>query len=119
LEADELPSGEKPYLILHHYDPERLVRHRFGMLEPAPDTPTVDADEVDLILVPGVAFDREGGRLGYGGGFYDQLLPQAHRAIRVGVTYDELILEAVPMAPWDCRVHWIASPSGLYRVEQP
>lgn len=105
--------GPRPYLVLHPYDPLRLVRHRFGMLEPDPTLPTVDPDQVELILVPGVAFDRQGGRLGFGGGFYDRLLPLARRATRVGMSYDELLLDAVPIQLWDCRVEWLVTPSGL------
>ncbi len=112
-------AGAKPYLSLHPYDPERLVRHRFGMLEPDPNLPTVEPGQVDMILVPGIAFDRQGGRLGFGGGFYDRLLPQAERAIRVGVTYDDLVFDSVPMQPWDCRVDWLVTPSGLVQTPHP
>ena len=56
-------------LVLHPYDPARLVRHRYGMLEPAADLPTIEPTTLDLVLVPGVAYDRCGGRMGFGGGF--------------------------------------------------
>lgn len=109
-------SGQRNYLTIHPYDPNRLVRHRFGMLEPEPNLPAIDPDLVEVILVPGVAFDRQGGRLGFGGGFYDRLLPQASRASSVGVTYDVLVLDAIPMEPWDSRVDWLVSPGGLIRT---
>jgi 5-formyltetrahydrofolate cyclo-ligase len=110
-------TGEKPYLALHLYNPTRLVRHRFGMLEPDPALPTVHAVEVEVVLVPGVAFDRRGGRLGFGGGFYDRLLPLASRATCIGVTYDELVLDALPMQPWDCRVGWLVTPGGIWDTD--
>jgi len=106
----------RPCLTLHLYDPARLVRHSFGMLEPAPDLPSVDPAQVDLILTPGLAFDHQGGRLGFGGGFYDRLLPLATQGLRVGITYDELVLDAVPMQAWDCRVEWLATPGGLIKT---
>ncbi len=116
VEGAELKPEQRPYLTLHPYDPARLVRHRFGMWEPGKNLPVVDAGEVEMVLVPGVAFDRQGGRLGYGGGFYDGLLPQATQAARVGVTFDELVLDAIPMQPWDWRVGWLVTPSGLVKT---
>lgn len=118
VEGGELKAGEPPYLSIHPYDPTKLVRHRFGMLEPDPALPTVDPSEIDVILVPGVAFDQQGGRLGFGGGFYDRLLPLATRAIRVGVTYDDLVFDCIPMQPWDCRVDWLITPNGLIKTER-
>lgn len=110
-------AGQAPYLALHLYDAAQLVRHRFGMLEPPASAPIVDPSQVDIVLTPGVAFDRQGGRLGFGGGFYDRLLPQASHGLRVGITYDELLLDAIPMQPWDCRVQWLATPSGLIKTQ--
>lgn len=97
-------------MLLHPYDPARLVRHRFGMLEPAANLPVVSPAALDLILVPGVAFDRRGGRLGFGGGYYDRLLPTTP-ALRVGVTYDECLADALPCAEHDQRMDWVVTPS--------
>ena len=104
-----------PHLVLHPYDPRRLVRHPFGMLEPDPALPTVSPEEVELVLVPGIAFDRRGYRLGFGGGYYDRFLPTTP-ALRVGVTYDELLVERLPVEAWDSRVDWLVTPGGLYEV---
>jgi 5-formyltetrahydrofolate cyclo-ligase len=111
-------TSARPYLALHAYDSERLVRHRFGMLEPDAALPRTAPAEVEFALVPGVAFDGRGGRLGFGGGFYDRLLPLANRAICVGVTYDELVVETVPVQAWDFRVGWLVTPSGVYNTNQ-
>lgn len=119
VEGTELAPGQKPYLLLHPYAPRRLVRHRFGMLEPESNLPIINPGEVEIVLVPGVAFDRQGGRLGFGGGFYDRLLPLANRSIRVGVTYEQLVLKTIPMEPWDCPVEWLVTPGGLIRTRQP
>ncbi len=99
-------------LILHCYDPARLVRHRFGMLEPAPQLPIVDPAAVDLVLTPGVAFDRRGCRLGFGGGFYDRFLPTTG-ALRVGVTYDSCLVDELPASKRDQRMHWVVTPTQM------
>ncbi len=112
-----VPRVEGPYLIPHHYDPGRLIRHRFGMLEPAPDLPVIAPREIDLVLVPGVAFDRRGGRLGFGGGFYDRFLPTTP-ALRVGVNYDACLVDELPVYEHDQRVDWVATPTQQLRCTQ-
>ena len=97
-------------LVLHPYDPQRLVRHRFGMLEPAADLPTIDSTTLDIVLVPGVAFDRQGGRMGFGGGFYDSFLPTTN-ALRVGITFDDCLLDEVPCDAHDQRMAWVVTPT--------
>ena len=103
-------------LVIHPYDPTRLARHRFGMLEPTADLPVVDQVTVNVILVPGVAFDRCGGRLGLGGGYYDRFLP-ATPALRVGVAYAECLADTLPCNESDERMDWIATPNGLFATD--
>lgn len=99
-------------LVIHPYDPARLVRHRFGILEPAAELPVVDPAEIESVLVPGIAFDRQGRRLGWGGGYYDRFLSTTP-ALRIGVTYDECLTEELPCAENDQRMDWIATPTRL------
>jgi 5-formyltetrahydrofolate cyclo-ligase len=95
----------------HQYDPERLVRHSFGMLEPAPDCPTITPDQVQLALVPGLAYDRQGWRLGYGGGFYDRFL--AHfQGVTAGITYQALLLDDIPHAGHDIPMQYVITETG-------
>ena len=108
-----VPRIERQRLVLHRYDAARLVRHRFGMLAPTVGFPVVDPAALDVALVPGVAFDRRGGRLGLGGGYYDRLLPTTP-ALRVGVTYDECLADMLPCGEHDQRMDWIVTPSGLF-----
>jgi 5-formyltetrahydrofolate cyclo-ligase len=106
------PRVEGKELVIHPYDPARLVRHRFGMLEPAADLPVINPTHLDVVLVPGVAFDRRGGRLGFGGGYYDRFLPTTP-ALRVGTAFDECLADELPCTAHDQRVDWIATPTAL------
>ena len=88
----------------------RRKPHRFGMLEPTPDLPVIAPSTLEVILVPGVAFDRRGGRLGFGGGYYDRFLPTTP-ALRVAATYDECLSEALPCGEHDQRMDWVVTPT--------
>jgi 5-formyltetrahydrofolate cyclo-ligase len=109
-----LPRIEGHKLILHRHEADRLVLHPYGILEPAADAPVVELQSVDLVLVPGVAFDRTGGRLGFGGGFYDRLLIRTS-AERVGIVYDCCVAEELPCDEHDQRMDWVITPSQAIR----
>ena len=94
----------------------RLTPGRYGIAEPDADCPQVAPETIDLILVPGVAFDARGGRLGQGGGYYDRFLPGT-RALRVGVCPDFALLDAVPMRAHDARMDGIVTPERTIRME--
>ena len=112
-----IPRVEGKRLVLHSYEPDRLVRHRFGMLEPAAELPAVDPAVLDLVLVPGVAFDRHGGRLGFGGGYYDRFLPTTP-ALRVGIAYDMCLADELPCGEQDQRVDWVVTPTQWICMER-
>ncbi|ORO99157.1 5-formyltetrahydrofolate cyclo-ligase [Streptococcus mitis] len=65
------PKGRMDFVV---YDSQQLVKTSFGLLEPQGDLEVVDASQIDLIHVPGLAFTMEGYRIGYGGGYYDRYL---------------------------------------------
>lgn len=101
-------------LCLHAVaDPERDVEVGFqGITEPRVGTPVVAPDAVDWVLVPGVAFDVAGARLGYGGGFYDRLLPLLRPGIpRIAGAYEMQVANHVPVAPHDLRVDAVITES--------
>jgi 5-formyltetrahydrofolate cyclo-ligase len=99
-----------PHRIIH---PERaLVRHPYGMREPNPATcPVFPTDQIGLILVPGVAFDPRGYRIGYGLGCYDRFLPTCLQATWIGLAYEaQMIADTLPQA-WDVPLHQIFTES--------
>ena len=83
-----------------------------GIPEPLPHCGAVEPQAVDWVLVPGVTFDRSGRRLGYGGGYYDRLLPLlASRTPRIAGAFDLQIVERVPAGPHDVTIDLIVTPS--------
>jgi 5-formyltetrahydrofolate cyclo-ligase len=91
-----------------------LERSAHGTLEPAADAATrVSPTDAEAVLVPGVAFDRAGGRLGRGGGFYDRLLAHPHfTARRIAVCFACQLVERVPVEPHDIEVDEIVTEDG-------
>ncbi len=90
-----------------------LVLSAQGVREPADDRPTLPPDQPELIVVPGLGFDRRGGRLGHGGGHYDRLLARLPAVcLRVGLAYDQQVLDAVPTEPHDLPLHALVTPTG-------
>jgi 5-formyltetrahydrofolate cyclo-ligase len=87
-----------------------LARGRFGILEPVATCDGIALAELDLVLVPGVAFDLRGYRLGRGKGYYDRLLVEV-RGIKCGVAFDEQIVEAVPAGELDIRLDFVLTPT--------
>ena len=84
----------------------------WGIAEPKADKATL---EPDILLVPLLAFDAGGWRLGYGGGFYDRTLARLRAAkaiVAVGLSFDEQRVDAVPHLDYDQRLDWVLTPSG-------
>ena len=95
-----------------------LVRSSYGALEPADRTP-VDPTLVDLVIAPGLAFDREGNRLGYGGGYFDSFLRRMRQgATVVGVCFHEQLIQEVPTGPDDVRVDVVVTDREVLRSRQ-
>ena len=89
----------------------QLVPGRYGILEPTPDCPRAEAlPERTLWLVPGLAFDPEGNRLGRGGGFYDRLFQRYPQGFRLGICRECQVLEKIPREPWDQPVEALRTP---------
>ena len=95
---------------------EELVPGKYNIPEPADKTRVVDASELDLIIVPGVAFDEKGLRLGRGGGYYDRFLKNAVNAKKVAVCRDINFVEEVPHEDHDESVDIIISETRIKKI---
>lgn len=107
-------SGE---LTLHVYQPgDALSESGFGVREPVEDSPCVAPQLVDLVLVPAIAFDARGFRLGYGKGFYDRLLPTLARAERVGLAFELSLLPQLPNEDHDVAVQRVVTEKRVIEL---
>jgi len=101
----------KSYVACQVRNPERDLRSgQFGIREPGDHCSNLSLNRLDLVLVPGVAFDLIGRRLGRGKGFYDRLLA-AVSGTTCGVAFDQQIVREIPVAPHDVAVNCILTPT--------
>jgi 5-formyltetrahydrofolate cyclo-ligase len=116
-----LPRGDKCFCYPRYHadrgyeaarvdDVGKLAPGKFGVLEPVTEAAEVPPEGVDLIVVPGVAFDKECYRLGRGRGFYDQWL-LALPGMKIGVGFDHQLLDLVPREPHDVQLDGLIVPS--------
>jgi len=97
---------------------QELVPGRFGLLEPAPDQLRIrTAEDADVIIVPGVAFDRKCRRVGFGGGYYDRLL-SGRRSPAVALAYEGQLMERAPVDAHDVPVDLLVTERAVYRAEK-
>lgn len=101
-------------------DPNRdLVPGYCGILEPLTTLPLVDPASIELVVMPGSVFDLKGGRLGYGGGYYDRFLQTAApQALRIGLAYDLQVIEAVPTKSHDQRLDYLVTETRIIQCDR-
>lgn len=91
---------------------DNLEESSYGILEPSKEVLNIDPNELDLIVVPGVAFDKSGGRMGYGAGFYDRYFKKIkkeniNKIVKLALAYEVQMLDKVPMNEQDVPVDYI------------
>jgi 5-formyltetrahydrofolate cyclo-ligase len=109
-------QGKGRPLVFRAWAPgDAMDKAVWGIAEPRADKPVL---EPDIVLVPLLAFDATGWRLGYGGGYFDRTLRglRARKSIvAIGLAYDESQVDAVPHLDYDERLDWVLRPSGPLR----
>ena len=104
-------------IVAHNLDSD-LIAGRHGLREPGAGQ-EVGLEEIDLVIVPAVGFDRRGHRMGRGGGFYDRFLARPRlKARTVGITFDQQVLEELPVLSHDQRVQMIVTNAGVHRCDE-
>ena len=96
-------------------DEDEMVEGKFGIPEPAAGAETEDIEEIGVALMPGLAFDKRGARVGYGGGYYDRALSRDFRYVPtlIGVCFDFQLIAEVPDEEHDVRVNWIITEERM------
>ncbi len=109
-----LPRVNGVNLDILPYDETRIELGAFQIEEPTGNN-IVNPDEIDLIVVPGVAYDRKGNRLGRGKGFYDRLL-KSTKATKVGVCYEFQLMDEIPAESHDVKMDMVISQNGCFVI---
>ncbi|HEY3816061.1 MAG TPA: 5-formyltetrahydrofolate cyclo-ligase [Polyangiaceae bacterium] len=111
-------TGVMTFRFVEHPDTMQILG--FGFREPSLDDPEAGADELEAIVVPALALDPRGHRIGYGAGYYDRTLPRfAPPAVSAAVVFDFQLVAEVPATDGDVTVSWIVTDSRVMQAEVP
>lgn len=104
------------YKISHmrsYFNLDQMILSKFGIKEPSPSTADL-IDDIDLLIVPGIAFDRNGYRIGYGRGFYDRYLERKKYVFSIGLGFElQLLDKTLPHEQFDQRVNAVATENKI------
>jgi 5-formyltetrahydrofolate cyclo-ligase len=104
-------------MTFHFAEPSALEERGYGFAEPPPDAPALSRDlrELDVVVVPALALDPAGQRIGYGAGYYDRALAMTP-VVKVGVIFDFQLVSEVPALDGDVAVDWVVTDQRLLRA---
>lgn len=109
---DEVTKELLPYRLSDSKN--ELVQNDYGIYEPHPQVcKPFPIGQIELVLVPGLAFDRKGYRVGYGGGYYDRFLKKCTQAVWLGLAYENQLVDYIPHEKWDVPVNMIATEKRM------
>lgn len=102
---------------IHDTTADSLDEGRYGIQEPR-ETSTEISEAIDLLIVPGIAFDIHGNRLGHGTGYYDRFLSRNNKSVTIGLAFDKQVLKAqiLPHDVYDKKIDNIVTESGMYSL---
>ena len=105
--------------VMHHeiepsviIDLDNLIPSKIGILEPI-EAMKIAYKNIDLVLVPGIVFDKEGHRIGYGFGYYDKFLAKVPKAVKIGLAFDFQVVDKIPKETHDIPVDFIVTDKGV------
>lgn len=114
-----LPRGapEGPPCLARVSAESALVPGLWGLPQPPAEAASIEPDELDVLVLPGLAFDRSGARLGQGGGWYDRLLARStRRPVCIGVAFELQLVDWLPTDSHDARLDWVVTEAQVIRV---
>lgn len=95
---------------------DTLVQNRWGIEEPLPQASPVQPGEHSIVLVPALAIDEKGFRLGYGGGFYDRYIERYPQLTSLGVVFEEFLKPSLPVEAHDITLHYVVHQNGILKI---
>ena len=107
-----------PKVVHHEIEPsviidfDNLIPGKFGIPEPI-EIMKIAYKNIDLVLVPGIVFDRQGHRIGYGFGYYDKFLAKVHKAVKIGLAFDFQVVDNIPRETHDIAVDFVVTEKGV------
>ena len=107
-------KGHMDFFSFKSFD--ALIKNRYGIFEPQPlDTNLIDPSSIDILLVPLLAFDEKGNRLGMGGGFYDRMLKRISKdTLTIGIAYEFQKFDTIPIQSWDMPLDEVITEKKHY-----